>query len=386
MSHRHALCSVTLLLMLAARCAKDDETTGLTVGGGIDAVTPADITALDVVAFADTTEFADTAESDDATPLVPDSANEPTDTTWADDTQPGEVGPTDDASAPAPTLAGPCPPQDRIGGFTVESQDEYSIVDGKVLTGVVPVSIPEPVDTDLGPDCALTKRRILYCDPGCGPNETCGLDETCIPYPSSQDVGTVSITGLEGGTVTLTPKKPGNNYFDTDVPHPVFVAGAVVALTSSNAAATLTLWGIGVHDLPIEPIQWNLVEGDPLTLSWVVPPEGAHVSGSTMEVRMSVDQHGSSPATLTCTFDDTGSAQIPDAAIDALLAAGISGFPNGRMRRMTADHQDADGGCVDFVVTSTREALVRVAGVTPCKSTADCPSGQACNTALELCE
>ncbi|MBT9555738.1 MAG: hypothetical protein IV100_06890 [Myxococcales bacterium] len=376
MTRRSSTGAPCWILLLTVSCATNDAATG-----------PVDVTPTDDLASSDTVVAdvpEDTWGGDDAPPIAPEDADAPTDVSVEED---GEgITPTDDTATPAPDLAGPCAPDRRIGGFTVEAQDEYSLVDGKVLAGVVPVSIPEPVLLDLGPSCALTKRRILYCDPGCGPSETCGLDETCIAYPSSQDVGTVTITGLAGGTVTLTPKKPGNNYFDTDVPHPVFAAGSTITMSAAGGAAAFELHAIGVRDLPIAPIQWNLAAGEPLSVTWEAPPTEAVVPGAVIEVRMSVDQHGSSPATLTCVLDDTGSAEIPAVAVDALLAAGISGFPNGRLRRMTADHTDAVGGCVELVVTSTREALVRVEGVTPCKSKADCPSGQTCDTVIELCK
>lgn len=380
MNSSHTFGASSLLLILLTSCTADDAAPVTSDVPQVDTVSPGDTDGADVSAPEDAPAVDDTA------PVPRDDALEPSDAVMDVQGADGEVSPPDDTNTPAPPPSGPCTADRRIGGFTVESQDEYSIVDGKVLTGVVPVSIPEPVVLDLGEHCTLTKRRILYCDPGCGPSETCSLDETCIPFPSSQDIGTVTITGLDGGTLTLTPKKPGNNYFDTDVPHPAFAADAAITMTVTGGAEAFELAAIGVHDLPITAIQWTLKEGEPLAITWSAPPPEAVVSEAVIEVRMSVDQHGSSPATLTCIFDDTGSAEIPSVAVDALLAAGISGFPNGRLRRMTADNTDAVGGCVELVVTSTREALVRVAGITPCKSTAECPSGQTCDTIIELCE
>ena len=43
-------------------------------------------------------------------------------------------------------------------------------------------------------------------------------------------------------------------------------------------------------------------------------------------------------------------------------------------------------GCVELVVGSPLAANVSVSGFTPCNTTAECPSGQVCNVALQRCE
>ncbi len=100
-----------------------------------------------------------------------------------------------------------------------------------------------------------------------------------------------------------------------------------------------------------------------------------------------IDQHGNSPVALLCTFADAGTGIVPGALIDQLLTAGVSGFPNGTLRRQTIDSTTLDAGCVELVVGLTREPEgVSVAGHVPCQSTADCPPGLTCNVPIETCQ
>jgi hypothetical protein len=103
-------------------------------------------------------------------------------------------------------------------------------------------------------------------------------------------------------------------------------------------------------------------------------------------IEMTIDQHGTSPLSLACDFPDTGSATIPASIIDQLINSGVTGFPNGRITRRTADHVDLDVGCVDLIVGSRLSASVAVAGYTPCNGPEDCPDDETCNVPLERCE
>src|SRR5262245_36328271 len=93
--------------------------------------------------------------------------------------------PPDMMMAPAvempPALRGACPAEERLGGFRADALERFSSVEGIVLDGVVPASVPREVRREGA--CALYQSRHLECPP-CGAAETCGSDNTCIPYPS----------------------------------------------------------------------------------------------------------------------------------------------------------------------------------------------------------
>ena len=304
-------------------------------------------------------------------------------------------------------LRGDCPPETRLGGFVVEDYDDYAMVAGQVLDGVVPVTVP--IEEAHEGDCRLLRRQNPLCEPPCATDQACGLDGICVPYPAPLALGAVGITGL-AKAVSMQPKAPGQNYFDTALPHPAFGAGDEIRLLSEGGALPpLALFGYGVDALDPADASWVLTAGQPLDVSW---DAGTADAAARILLRVNVDQHGVSPISLVCDWADTGHAQVPASLIDALLAAGISGFPSGKLVRRTADsvtlpegrspgegglvrrsfsegglvHRSlGEGGCVDLVIATPRTIDTHVAGSTPCTKPADCPPGQSCDTVMQIC-
>jgi hypothetical protein len=182
----------------------------------------------------------------------------------------------------------------------------------------------------------------------------------------------------------MAPREPGNNYFQPDADNPPFTAGSSIVLSAAGAEGRrgFRLYGTGSAPIGSKP-QWTLEKGKDLTLDWV---KDLATYGTKVAVELTVDQHGMSPLSLTCEFDDLGAATIPAAVIDQLLNSGVSGFPNGKLFRRTADHIDTETGCIEFLVGSPIAASVSVVGHIPCKKPADCPTGKTCNLTLERCE
>lgn len=274
-------------------------------------------------------------------------------------------------------LAGDCGLDDRWGGFLVENQEMFAIVDGEVIEGVVPVAVLVEVSTE--GDCRLLRRDTPFCDPACTAGETCDHSGECVSYPASVDLGTASISGLLVD-VSMEPSSPGARYFDTTVPNPVFEPGALLELRTERLDP---LHGVGVQPLTAANPVWVISADTPLEVSWDAP-EGA--VRSQVRLDLTVDQHGVSPLALRCLFDDDGAGTVPAALIEGLTTAGVTGFPNGRIARRTVDSTALDSGCVDFTVASRLEAEVEVAGYTPCDGPDDCPEGLECNLAIEACE
>ena len=300
-----------------------------------------------------------------------------------DDTQPETDTDTTAGVDPATVpLAGPCTMAGDYGGFVVDALAEYSTVSGSISDGVVPMTVLEEVAVE--GDCRALRRNNPYCNPPCESDQACDFDNSCVPYPATQDLGTVSILGL-GDDVEMSPVSPGYTYFDTSVGHPAYEAGQLVQLkTQGGPWGPLTLYGVGVQQIELEQDTWLLYEGQDLTITWP-PPEGQ--VRSHVFLRVTIDQHGATPISLSCTFDDDGEGVIPGTMTDLLVAAGVTGFPNGSLVRRTADSVNlGDAGCMDFVVSSSRMPDVRVDGFTSCDDDEDCPEGQECNEALEICE
>ena len=275
---------------------------------------------------------------------------------------------------------GVCGFDERVGRFSVEKQSDFGVVQGAVADGVVPTSIPEIVSDD--GTCQLLKRRSLFCTPACVGAETCGEDGECVPYPRQISVGSVVINGLTK-TTEMEPQEPGNTYFAPDADNPPYAVSSEIVLSAAGdeGHGPFTLFGVGSQPLAKSPT-WALSEGQDLEIAW----SAGSVAAAKIAVELTIDQHGTSPLSLLCVFDDTGTATVPTAVIDQLISSGVSGFPNGRIIRRTVDKVDIDVGCVELVVGSPLSATVDVVGFTPCNSPDDCTPPETCNLALELCE
>ncbi|MCA9567024.1 MAG: hypothetical protein KC656_04240 [Myxococcales bacterium] len=300
---------------------------------------------------------------------------------------PVSTDPTDPTDVPTPTdepLActdspdagaqdGVCGPDLRVGGFTVDEQEDFTVVSGQVFDSLNPQNLLEPAVTE--GDCVLLSRPVLFCDPACGAGEVCD-GETCVPYPLSVDMGTVFISGLET-CVEMAPIQPGNTYTFNTLPYPGMQAGDLVQLD----AAAVQLHAAGVEPIVFPAGDWVMVEGQPLEITWTPPS----APGSQVAVSMSIDQHGASPLRLDCSFDDDGSGTVPAALVDQLINSGVSGYPSASIRRRTADKATLAQGCVELVVASSRPHGLDVDGYTPCSRPEDCPSPQVCDLPNEIC-
>jgi len=299
------------------------------------------------------------------------------------DTDVEECNPVVDGDPATVTLRGECPLETKWGEFVVANFDFYSIVDGSVSNGVVPVTILENVGED--GTCKLLKRNNPFCDPACEASETCDFDGSCIPFPEGQELGEVTVGGLLKD-VCMDAVVPGYTYFDTDLPFPAFTTGELIELRTGDGGAfpAVEMHGIGVEDLTLSEPEWVLFESQDLVFNWTPPT--APVVRSQIHVQLNIDQHGLTPIQMFCEFEDDGQAALPDSLITQLINFGVTGFPNATVTRRTIDSVDMGGGCVEFVVKSPIQPDIRVDGFIPCVSDYDCPTGQTCDTLIQICE
>jgi hypothetical protein len=337
-----------------------DEAPDAAEGGFDDAQTSPDAADAgnvegDAAPDADTASDASLADAADAAPFPPD--------------------------VPFATPRGPCEAAERVGRFIVEAQEYFGVVQGTVADGVVPSTVQELVLEDGA--CRVYMRRTLVCLPACVSGETCGEEGVCIPRPENISIGDVHISGLTQPTL-MSPLLPGNRYFAPGADNPPYLDPSEIILSARGVGdlPAFQLFGLGSVPLTESP-SWVLEEGVDLQIAWPAPLSEA---GTSVLVELTIDQHGSSPLSLSCEFPDTGSAAIPSELVDQMIGAGVSGFPNGRITRRTADHLTLDVGCIELAVGSPLAASVAVAGFTPCNGPEDCPSNQQCNLDLELCE
>lgn len=291
------------------------------------------------------------------------------------------TGPVDTATAGQVSLDGLCPLVERNGGFVLQVYESYSIADGAMSDGVIPITVlTESTTID---DCTLWVKPDPFCNPPCENGDACDLTDTCIPYPETQDLGVVTMTGL-ATEVAMEPVSPGYSYFHTSLPHPAALPGSLVTLfTGEGAYDPVKLHGFGVTDMFPGDEQWLLVDGQDLAVSWEAGPAGTRAE---VTLSLNIDQHGVTPTTLRCTFADDGAGTVPTALITSLIGSGVTGFPSGTLARRTADKVAIGDACMDFEVSSPRGVDVRVDGHVPCTSDRDCPKGQSCNLPIQTCE
>ena len=278
-------------------------------------------------------------------------------------------------------LNGACSTEDRIGGFELVHWDNpgdlFSTATGTVSNGTIPNTILEPRETD--GDCQLLTRNNPFCDPPCESGQTCDHDGTCITYPAQQNIGTVTVAGLNQA-LTLEPDTY-NNYWDTAVQYPMYDPNALVEIkTSGSDIDGFTLRGVGVEQLVLSSLNWQLVAGEDLTISWTAGATDARII-----ISLNIDQHGNSPVTMVCDTEDDGEEAVPAALVDILINYGVTGFATGTIRRRSADRVDLDAGCAELLVYSHINAQLSVSGHTPCTSDADCEDGQECDMATQTC-
>ena len=278
-------------------------------------------------------------------------------------------------------LDGACAMEVDFGGFAVQSADGASGIGGSVADGVVPVSVLEEIASE--GECRLLRRNNPFCDPACDAGDTCDFDGECLPYPANQDLGTIDLEGL-AQPVSMEPVFPGNTYYDTSLPTPPFEPGAVVRLSMPGGVyGPGELFGVGIEPLALLEEGFLIHSGQDLVVSWEPPTA---TSRADISLRLSIDQHGATPAVLICDFADTGTGTVPGAVLASLVDSGVTGFPSGQIARQTVDHIGVGAGCMDLTLEAPLDVDIQVEGFTPCVSTADCPDGQECNEELQICE
>ncbi len=279
-------------------------------------------------------------------------------------------------------LAGSCPMETDQGGFVVSASEDSTDVSGSVADGVVPASVLEQLGAE--GDCVILRRNNPFCDPSCDAGEVCDFEGECLPYPSNQDLGVVTLSGLVQDSV-MEPVFPGNTYYDTTLPFPAMSGGELIHLSMPEGVyGPLDLYGVGVEAVDVSDAQWNVEDAVDLPITWPAPT--ISVVRSEIVVEIMIHQHGVTPSTLRCTFDDDGEGTVPGTMISALLDEGVSGFPMGTLERRTADSGAAGSGCMDLIVGAPRSVNVDVIGYTPCLSDAECPEGLECNEEMQICE
>jgi hypothetical protein len=275
--------------------------------------------------------------------------------------------------------------EEQVGEFVIELGSGFTRVGGKVEDGVTPGQIP--VERARAGECRMLTPPRLLCDPGCASSsEACDADNQCVPLPKGRDVGTITVHGLVV-PLQMSANPATKSYSNPAIPRlpPLgFAAGADLRIVSSGgdyAPFELRGWGVSLLEVTTEPIR--ITEGNPMPLSWQVPDD---TGPAYVQLQLNINNHGSNKSWLECAFADTGSAEVPAALVDELLAVGRSGFPTLTLTRQSASSRSIEPGCVQLLVTSQFSTDVEVPGVISCNASSECPAGQSCLPLERYCQ
>ena len=213
----------------------------------------------------------------------------------ADDALGGQVDGADGAAQPAKTLAyAPCSKASHVGGFRISLAEKFSGVQGQVLDGVVPMKVPEILMSE--GTCQLMRAPNPFCSPGCEPGQACkgdgagGSSGTCIGYPVSHPVGTVTVAGLKA-ELTMDAKW-GNSYINPGtLPHPAFDPGDAITLRASGGdyeAFTLLGRGIAALTAGAGGSDITLEDGKSATLKWQA---SADTDAVGVHIELNINSH-----------------------------------------------------------------------------------------------
>ncbi len=262
-----------------------------------------------------------------------------------------------------------------VGVFELELHEPDAADPGStsVLGAVYDAAGPEAVRwtaVATSGDCVLSTPEIPFCATPCDGDAVCVDTDTCQAYPTKQDAGSVTITGLGDDPivlqeVALTYQLPAG----TNLAYPPFSDGDPVEL----AAGAFTIDTTAIAPLDFSTTALDLARDTALSLAWTPGDVDARFT-----VKLDISHHGGSRGKLECVTDDDGGLTIDAALITRLLDLGAAGYPTIIVSRVRTS---ATGG-VSLIVRSEVERPVTVPGIESCTSDDDCTPPATCQDDL----
>ena len=230
--------------------------------------------------------------------------------------------------------------------------------------------------------CKLNTPMVVFCEPRCTGGAVCTADDTCTPFPATQTVGTVTLSGIGPNPITMEPK--ADNYqppAGTTLPYPPCTVGAEVKLMAAGGSrAPFMLTARCIEPLEIAG-DVRIVKGQPLALSW---NKGSADVKTNVNVLLDISYHGGTKGQIECDVADTGSLSIPAAMVDALVELGVSGFPTVVVTREFESPAAAGGPSSVFLkLNAPYRSAVELPGLVSCNDSSQCATGQTCQADLK---
>jgi hypothetical protein len=277
----------------------------------------------------------------------------------------------------------PCDQATRVGGFAVElkrneGSTPFTALSGGVKNAVDPTAVWQELAKE--GDCRVQIGRMLVCNTPCAAGKICAGSNMCVDEPATQDLGTVTFTGLGAPVPLMLANFQYSGSLPAEAPYPPVAAEAEVHVqTGGGKYAAFTLAGRGLAPIELAGPGPRVARNQPLPVTWKAP---AKAGSARVHIKLDIAHHGGISARLECDVADSGSVTIPSTLINQLMDRGVAGFPSLSLTRQTADSTTIAPGCVDFVVASEEAREVEVEGVVSCNQEHPCPSGKTCQQDL----
>jgi hypothetical protein len=288
------------------------------------------------------------------------------------------TGGTGGGGTASPLAYKPCDPAARVGGFAVvlkhvEGFTPFTAVEGSVRNAVDPTEAW--VEMAKEGECRLMVGPMLVCNtPQCAAEQVCAGANKCIPAPASQDVGTVTVTGL-GGALAIMPTMPPSPVFYSSSltdKYPPFGPEAEITLkTGGGKYPAFSLAGRGIEPLAFAGTGLKVARNQPLPVTWTA---SAKNKSARIHMKLDIAHHGGIAARINCDVADSGSLTIPATLVTKLMDRGLAGWPTLALTRQTVDSTTVGPGCVELVVASEVAREIEVEGVISCNTSKDMPT------------
>jgi hypothetical protein len=290
-----------------------------------------------------------------------------------DDGGAGLDGGDDDAdAAPIVDGGGDDGPRDRAAGEITahESQLGEDGYQNRTVWGSIVEERPRfhRLEMEEG-SCRFWSWSVQTCDDCEG---ICDAEGSCVPYPTQLSAGTLTVSGLVDGSVTMAPSEYGY-YPEQGFPDDLYEPGAAI---SASFAGGPDLMAFELEARGVDPIEIDLVDGgselgdrdalrledgSDLTLSWAPARPGTRV---LLEIKSENQGHGLPiDALIECEGPDTGSLTVPRAMVEAFPLKGYAYICVGRdcpfstLTRYTWDRASVSGVEVELRVEHRREFI-----------------------------
>lgn len=252
---------------------------------------------------------------------------------------------------------------------------QYSTVTAQLYDAPPPSTIAVKAAQQQGGCTLLTP---VTCTPACGADSYCSNAGACVPRPSPIGVGTLNVTGLEGPALALDPTGPMQNYASPTLyqpngyPFPPCSEGSNLTVAAAKFTATnkciIPLVVTSAAPIPA-------LSGQAAHITWT-PPGMTGIS--RIRLSLEISHHGGYRGQIDCDVPDTGSFDIPEPLVTALIALGRAGYPDITITRVSSASPSAEPGVNVQMISETKVPVDT--GIISCGANVNdvCPTGKTC--------